>query len=184
MAGLMPILHLGRPWFFYWLMPYPDIMNLWPQWRSPLVWDIFAIATYIIVSILFWYMGLLPDLATLRDRADSRWQQIAYGLFALGLARRGAALATLRHGLPADGRPRDPARDLGAQRGLARLLHRQHARLALDDLPAVFRRRRAVFRVRDGADLCDSAARASSGCTTSSPRVTSTTSRRSCWPAA
>ena len=84
MAGLMPILHLGRPWFFYWLIPYPDVMNVWPQWRSPLVWDIFAIATYIIVSILFWYMGLIPDLATLRDRSDSRIKQVLYGLFALG----------------------------------------------------------------------------------------------------
>jgi molybdopterin-containing oxidoreductase family membrane subunit len=84
MAGLMPILHLGRPWFFYWLVPYPDVMNVWPQWRSPLVWDIFAIGTYIIVSILFWYMGLLPDLATLRDRARTRGKRIAYGLFALG----------------------------------------------------------------------------------------------------
>jgi Ni/Fe-hydrogenase subunit HybB-like protein len=84
MAGLMPILHLGRPWFFYWLVPYPDVMNVWPQWRSPLVWDIFAISTYIIVSILFWYMGLMPDLATLRDRAGKRWQQVAYGLLALG----------------------------------------------------------------------------------------------------
>jgi Ni/Fe-hydrogenase subunit HybB-like protein len=84
MAGLMPILHLGRPWFFYWLIPYPDVMNVWPQWRSPLVWDIFAISTYIIVSILFWYMGLLPDVATLRDRAHKRWQQVVYGLLALG----------------------------------------------------------------------------------------------------
>jgi Ni/Fe-hydrogenase subunit HybB-like protein len=84
MAGLMPILHLGRPWFFYWLVPYPDIMNVWPQWRSPLVWDIFAISTYIIVSVLFWYMGLLPDLATLRDRARKHWQRFAYGLAALG----------------------------------------------------------------------------------------------------
>src|SRR6185312_5676465 len=84
MAGVMPILHLGRPWFFYWLVPYPDIMNVWPQWRSPLVWDIFAIGTYIIVSILFWYMGLIPDLATLRDRASSRAKQIVYGLGALG----------------------------------------------------------------------------------------------------
>jgi len=84
MAGLMPILHLGRPWFFYWLMPYPSIMNVWPQWRSPLVWDIFAIGTYIIVSVLFWYMGLIPDLATLRDRATTRGRQFAYGLFALG----------------------------------------------------------------------------------------------------
>ena len=84
MAGLMPILHLGRPWFFYWLIPYPNVMNVWPQWRSPLVWDIFAISTYIIVSILFWYMGLLPDLATLRDRARTRAQQLTYGLLALG----------------------------------------------------------------------------------------------------
>ena len=84
MAGLMPILHLGRPWFFYWLIPYPDVMNVWPQWRSPLIWDIFAIATYIIVSLLFWYMGLIPDLASLRDRARSRGKKIAYGLFALG----------------------------------------------------------------------------------------------------
>ena len=84
MAGIMPILHLGRPWFFYWLTPYPDIMNVWPQWRSPLVWDIFAISTYIIVSILFWYMGLIPDLATLRDRSRSRARQILYGLAALG----------------------------------------------------------------------------------------------------
>jgi molybdopterin-containing oxidoreductase family membrane subunit len=84
MAGLMPILHLGRPWFFYWLIPYPDVMNVWPQWRSPLVWDIFAIGTYLVVSLLFWYMGLLPDLATLRDRARTRGRQLGYGLLALG----------------------------------------------------------------------------------------------------
>jgi Ni/Fe-hydrogenase subunit HybB-like protein len=84
MAGLFPILHLGRPWFFYWIAPYPDHMNVWPQWRSPLVWDFFAIATYLTVSLLFWYMGLVPDLATLRDRAHSRFKQVAYGLFALG----------------------------------------------------------------------------------------------------
>jgi molybdopterin-containing oxidoreductase family membrane subunit len=87
MAGLFPILHLGRPWFFYWLVPYPNVMNVWPQWRSPLVWDFFAITSYILVSLLFWYAGLIPDLATLRDRAGQRGQrgrQIAYGLFALG----------------------------------------------------------------------------------------------------
>jgi Ni/Fe-hydrogenase subunit HybB-like protein len=83
-AGLFPILHLGRPWFFYWLIPYPNKMDLWPQWRSPLVWDIFAISTYLIVSLLFWYLGLIPDLATLRDRASGRLRQIVYGLFALG----------------------------------------------------------------------------------------------------
>ncbi len=83
-AGLFPILHLGRPWFFYWLAPYPNVMELWPQWRSALVWDIFAISTYLIVSLLFWYAGLIPDLATLRDRATSRVKQLLYGLFALG----------------------------------------------------------------------------------------------------
>ncbi|HEX4928383.1 MAG TPA: NrfD/PsrC family molybdoenzyme membrane anchor subunit [Burkholderiales bacterium] len=83
-AGLFPILHLGRPWFFYWLVPYPNVMELWPQWRSALVWDIFAISTYLIVSLLFWYLGVVPDLATLRDRATSRVKQVLYGLFALG----------------------------------------------------------------------------------------------------
>lgn len=86
-AGLFPILHLGRPWFFYWLVPYPNVMNIWPQWRSPLVWDFFAIASYLTVSLVFWYVGLIPDLATLRDRAGQRAQrgrQVIYGLFALG----------------------------------------------------------------------------------------------------
>ncbi len=83
-AGIFPILHLGRAWFFYWLAPYPNVMALWPQWRSALVWDIFAISTYLIVSLLFWYVGLVPDLATLRDRAMAPWKKIAYGLLALG----------------------------------------------------------------------------------------------------
>ena len=77
-AGLFPLLHLGRPWFFYWLIPHPNTMGLWPQFRSPLVWDVFAITTYGTVSLLFWYVGLIPDLATLRDRAPScRWPRLA-----------------------------------------------------------------------------------------------------------
>src|SRR5437763_4723880 len=83
-AGLMPLLHLGRPWVFYWLLPYPDTMGMWPQWVSPLVWDIFAVGTYFIVSLLFWYIGLLPDLATMRDRARSKAVQLIYGVLALG----------------------------------------------------------------------------------------------------
>jgi len=83
-AGIFPILHLGRPQYFYWLLPYPDTMGLWPQFRSPLVWDIFAVTTYAAVSLLFWYIGLLPDLATMRDRARSRAAAIAYGVLALG----------------------------------------------------------------------------------------------------
>ncbi|HVY19852.1 MAG TPA: NrfD/PsrC family molybdoenzyme membrane anchor subunit [Bauldia sp.] len=95
MAGLFPILHLGRPWFFYWLLPLPNTHMHWPQWRSPLVWDFAAIATYIVVSLLFWYMGLIPDLAVLRDRARSRGAQVFYGLLALGW--RGSAFHWKRH---------------------------------------------------------------------------------------
>lgn len=84
MAGLMPIIHLGRPWLFYWLVPYPDTMGLLPQWRSPLIWDFFAIASYLLFSLMFWYAGALPDFASLRDRAGTRGRQIVYGVLALG----------------------------------------------------------------------------------------------------
>lgn len=83
-AGLFPIIHLGRPWFFYWLMPYPNATSLWPQWMSPLVWDFFAILAYLLLSLMFWYLGLLPDFATLRDRAQGKLRQWFYGLLALG----------------------------------------------------------------------------------------------------
>jgi Ni/Fe-hydrogenase subunit HybB-like protein len=88
-AGLFPIAHLGRPWFFYWLVPYPATMGIWPQFRSSLTWDIAAISTYGTVSLLFWYLGLLPDLATSRDAAPTLLRRRIYGLFALGW--RGAA---------------------------------------------------------------------------------------------
>lgn len=94
-SGLFPILHLGRPWFFYWLAPYPDRMGVWPQWRSSLLWDFFAIIAYLLVSILYWYVSLLPDLATLRDRATRQWQQRFYGLLAAGW--RGEARHWYRH---------------------------------------------------------------------------------------
>lgn len=94
-AGLFPIIHLGRPWFFYWLLPYPATTGVWPQWRSPLVWDFFAIGTYILVSLLFWYLGLVPDLASMRDRAKKPWVARVYGLFALGW--NGAASHWRRH---------------------------------------------------------------------------------------
>src|SRR6266849_2755089 len=79
-AGMFPILHLGRPWLFYWLMPYPNTMWLWPQPRSPLIWDVFAVSTYGTVSLLFWYIGLVPDLATLRDRAIKMPMKVIYGM--------------------------------------------------------------------------------------------------------
>ncbi len=83
-AGLFPLLHTGRPWVAYWLFPYPNVMALWPQFRSPLIWDVFAVSTYMTVSILFWYVGLIPDFATLRDRAKKRAAQIVYGMLSMG----------------------------------------------------------------------------------------------------
>jgi Ni/Fe-hydrogenase subunit HybB-like protein len=83
-AGIFPLVHVGRPWFAYWLMPYPNTMGLWPQFRSPLVWDVFAISTYGLVSLMFWYVGLIPDLATMRDRAKKRFQQVVFGIFSMG----------------------------------------------------------------------------------------------------
>ena len=94
-AGLFPLLHLGRPWLFYWLFPYPDTMGTWPQFRSPLVWDVFAVSTYATVSVMFWFVGLIPDLASLRDRARRRFAQIAYGVLAMGW--RGSAVHWRRY---------------------------------------------------------------------------------------
>jgi len=83
-AGLFPLLHAGRPWLLYWMLPYPNTMGIWPQFRSPLMWDVFAISTYGTVSALFWFIGLIPDFATLRDRARSKPFQIIYGMLAMG----------------------------------------------------------------------------------------------------
>jgi Ni/Fe-hydrogenase subunit HybB-like protein len=83
-AGLFPAIHVGRVWVIYWVFPYPNQMAIWPNYLSPLLWDVFAVSTYATVSVLFWYLGMIPDLATLRDRATSRLRQMAYGLFALG----------------------------------------------------------------------------------------------------
>jgi Ni/Fe-hydrogenase subunit HybB-like protein len=94
-AGMFPLLHMGRPWLFFWLMPYPNPMWLWPQFRSPLVWDVFAVSTYATVSLLFWFVGLVPDLATLRDRARNRAAKIIYGILAMGW--RGSAVHWSRY---------------------------------------------------------------------------------------
>jgi Ni/Fe-hydrogenase subunit HybB-like protein len=83
-AGLFPLLHVGRPWLAYWLFPYPNTMRVWPQFRSPLMWDVFAVSTYGTISLLFWFMGLIPDFATLRDRTEKRWVQIVYGILSFG----------------------------------------------------------------------------------------------------
>ena len=83
-AGTFPLLHLGRPWLFYWLVPYPNTMTIQPQFRSPLVWDIFAVSTYATVSLMFWYLGMIPDLATFRDRARNRWTEGFYAVLCMG----------------------------------------------------------------------------------------------------
>ena len=83
-AGLFPLIHTGRPWMAYYMFPYPSTMGLWPQFRSPLIWDVFAVSTYGTVSALFWFVGLIPDLATLRDRAVGKPKRIIYGMLAMG----------------------------------------------------------------------------------------------------
>ncbi|HXH67279.1 MAG TPA: NrfD/PsrC family molybdoenzyme membrane anchor subunit [Candidatus Limnocylindrales bacterium] len=83
-AGLFPLIHTGRPWMAYYMFPYPSTMGIWPQFRSPLIWDVFAVSTYGTVSLLFWFVGLLPDLATLRDRAKIGWQQKIFGMLSMG----------------------------------------------------------------------------------------------------
>ncbi len=83
-AGIFPLIHTGRPWMAYYMFPYPSTMGLWPQFRSPLIWDVFAVSTYGTVSLLFWFVGLIPDLATLRDRALTKPMQIIYGMLAMG----------------------------------------------------------------------------------------------------
>ena len=83
-AGLFPGIHVGRAWFAYWMFPLPNQMELWPNFRSPLLWDVFAVGTYFTVSLLFWYMGMVPDLATVRDRANNWIRRLAYGALSMG----------------------------------------------------------------------------------------------------
>src|SRR5712691_9898333 len=83
-AGLFPLIHVGRPWLAYWLFPYPNTMNVWPQFRSPLAWDVFAVSTYASISVIFWYMGMIPDFGTLRDRATMPAAKYFYGMLSLG----------------------------------------------------------------------------------------------------
>jgi len=84
MAGMYPIIHLGRPWLFWWLIPYPSVNRIWPNFKSALPWDVFAITTYATTSLLFWYLGLIPDLATARDAAKDRVRRVVYGILSFG----------------------------------------------------------------------------------------------------
>ena len=181
-AGIFPLLHVGRPWLAYWLLPYPNTMALWPQFRSPLLWDVFAVSTYATVSLLFWYVGLIPDFATLRDRAKSKPFKVAYGMLSLGW--RGAARHWERY---------ETAYLLLA--GLATpLVVSVHTvvsfdfavgiipGLARDDHAAVLRRRRDLLGLRDGDDARHPAARRLRACRTSSRSGTSRTWPRSSSP--
>ena len=95
-AALFPLFHAGRPWLAaYWLLPYPNTMGIWPQFRSPLVWDVFAVSTYATVSLLFWFVGLIPDMATLRDRTGNRFARAVYGILSMGW--RGSAVHWYRY---------------------------------------------------------------------------------------
>ncbi len=83
-AGMFPVLHMGRPWLAYWMFPYPSSMGVWPQFRSPLIWDVFAVSTYATISAVFWFVGLVPDFGTMRDEAKSLWAKRIYGILSLG----------------------------------------------------------------------------------------------------
>jgi molybdopterin-containing oxidoreductase family membrane subunit len=96
-ALLFPLIHTGRPWFAaYWLLPYPSVQGIWPQFKSPLTWDVFAVSTYFTISLLFWFLGLVPDLAALRDSSKSKTKRMIYGIFALGWRGSGRHWAEYR----------------------------------------------------------------------------------------
>ena len=148
-AAIFPLFHTGRPWRAYWLFPVPNTdLNMWQNFRSPLIWDVFAVNTYLMVSILFWYTGLVPDVATLRDRAKSKIRGWIYGALALGW--RGSA----RHWRHYEAAYLILA---GISTPLVlsvhsvvsyRLRHVGHPRLAHHHLPALLRRRRHLLRLR------------------------------------
>ena len=153
-AGIMPIIHLGRPIYAYWLAPYPNTMALWPQWRSALVWDFWAIVSYLLFSILFWYISLIPDLATMRDRTRTRAGPITVWRLCAGLARLGRALAQAAGPAHHNGRAGRSPGLLGAFDRRAGLRREPDAGLAGKHLPALFRGRRDVFGLRDGGRAC------------------------------
>jgi Ni/Fe-hydrogenase subunit HybB-like protein len=137
-AGLFPIIHIGRPWFFYWLLPLPSQRELWPNFRSPLLWDVFAVTTYLTVSSVFFYIGLIPDIAAARDRDDGAVAEAGLHHPRARLARYGPGVEELHPRLPLPGRARDAAGALGALGGVVGLRGLHRARLAHDDLRPYF----------------------------------------------
>ncbi len=157
-AGLFPILHLGRPWKFFYLIPYPNWRLIWPNPKSPLVWDVFAILTYLTISSTFLYIGLIPDIAILRDREKNPVRKSILAMLSLGWRNSDREWRHFTRAYLFLARVRDTARALRALRRVLRLCDGADARLARDDLPAVFRRRRDLLGHRHGVHHCDPAA--------------------------
>jgi Ni/Fe-hydrogenase subunit HybB-like protein len=151
-AGLFPIIHIGRPWKFFWLIPYPNWRLIWPNFKSPLVWDVFAITTYLTISTTFLFVGPDPrHRGAARPRDQPAAQADPLGA-ELRLAQLGAGVAALRPRVPVPRRLLDAAGALGALGRVLRLRDGHRAGLAHDDLPALLRRRRHLLRLRDGLD--------------------------------
>ena len=155
-AGIFPVIHMGRPWFAYWMFPYPNTRGpLWINFRSPLVWDFFAISTYFTVSALFWYVGMLPDLATIRDRATAKLAPQAGRCAEPGLERFLPGVAALRSRVLAAGGSRHAAGHLGAHHRELGFRHGGASGLACHHFPAVLRGGRNLLRHGDGAHVDD-----------------------------
>ena len=163
-AGIFPGIHVGRVWVVYWLFPIPNQHAMWPNFRSPLLWDVFAVGTYATVSLLFWYMGMVPDLATLRDRATSQdpADRLRRAVAWAGAAATGTGTATRR---PTCCWPAWPRRWCSRCTRSCRFDFAvvAAARLAHDDLPALLRRRRHLLRLRHGGHAAGPGARSGSG---------------------
>ncbi len=149
-AGLFPGIHVGRPWLAYWLFPIPNQMILWPQFRSPLMWDVFAVGTYATVSLLFWYVGMVPDIATFRDRSKSKIKQVVYGILALGWNGSSRHWHRYERAYLMLAAHRDAAGVVGPLDGELRFGGVADSGLAYDGLPAVFRGRGDLWRICHG----------------------------------
>jgi hypothetical protein len=153
-AGLFPLIHLGRVWFGYWLLPYPNQRELWVNFKSPLLWDVFAISTYMSVSIAFFVMGLIPDLAAVRDESKGPALQYSGSLF----PGHQSPVAALYAGVPAFRRNCHPAGFFRSFDCFLGFCHVQSFRVAFNHLCALFRGRGHLFRLRDGFDDHDTIA--------------------------
>ena len=178
-GAMFPIIHLGRPWLAFWLFPYPSAREIWPNFRSPLAWDFFAINTYLTGSVLFLFLPMIPDLALVRDRSTG-WRRRVYGISVVRLARHDQAVEPSRIG-DADHGDRHPAgRGLGAHHRVVRLLDGQRADVAFDDLRALLRGRRDLQRHRRADSRDGGAAQGARISSTTCCRCTSRTSASCC----